>query len=69
MTNFESVNGEIVTNGKTKQQRTHIIQLQFNPEEERTLRNQDPKVMSVSAKKKNSFTTKLSMCELIQKRN
>jgi len=68
VTNFESLNGEIIINGKHKQQqKPHIIQLQFNPEDERTLKSPEPKVMGVSSKKKQSFFSKLSICPSIQK--
>jgi hypothetical protein len=33
ISNFESLNGQITINGKSAIPKTHIIQLEFNPEE------------------------------------
>ncbi len=55
LTNFESDNGEMAINGKTVQTRTHIIHLQFNPEEAKVARQMESKSLGVKGTKKTSF--------------
>ena len=64
------MNGEIIINGKSKpQQKAHIIQLQFNPEEEKILKSQQAKISGVNSTKKSAFISKLSNTCFIQKKN
>ena len=70
MLNFQSINGDIAINGKVRQQqRAHIIQLQFNPEEERVIKSQEPKIAGVNSTKKTAFVSKLSIFAFTQKKS
>jgi hypothetical protein len=69
VTNFESQSGEIIINGRPKVPQTHIIELQFNPEEEQLQSAIESKYSSVNPiKTKSFFSTKLSTSLPTQKR-
>lgn len=55
LTTFEVDQGEVVINGKKKQPRTHIVHLQFNPEENKVVRHFESKSAGVKGTKKTSF--------------
>lgn len=68
VTNFECQTGEIVINGRPKVPQAHIIELQFNPEEEQLQSKIESKYSSVNpTKTKSFFSTKLSTSLLMQK--
>lgn len=55
VTNVETGNGEMVVNGRKNMPKAHILQLNFNPEEEVTISTLQPRVAGVNGVKKNSF--------------